>query len=100
MMLDFGYEILSIQGWNAALVFDEEWVIFLGNFGPEEYTEMILNHETLHLVLDKIGENSSFLDNIWWKYDGVMTKAGKLHRVPRKIREFLTDTAYVGVGFM
>lgn len=46
----------------------EDYKEFNGTIVTEDEVEMAINHETLHCLLDSIGEDAGALDNVWYMY--------------------------------
>jgi len=71
---------------------DGTYFVQLGCDTDETTIEGSLNHEILHIVLHKLGEDHSCLDRIYWGYEGFIS-------IPRRVKKFLDGLSCYGLGF-
>jgi len=96
--MQFNDEIITIIGHNGSTedpTRPGQYYIFFGGYEmaeeyngtivTEEEVESAINHETLHCVLDSIGEDAQMLDNVWHMY--------------REPIEYLKGCSETGIGF-
>jgi len=77
-VLEFHPDIVFIIGHNGSMLTGAGYCIFFGGYEDaeefdgiivkEEEVEQVINHETLHCLLDSIGVDALQLENIWYQY--------------------------------